>query len=94
MSNESEDDPDTPDAELDEIMAATASDRRRDGLKMLGGGLGALALSAVFHFVVGGDSGEVSRVLVLIITYGSLLLGILLSIFGGALIVNSVMVDP
>lgn len=94
MSNESEDDPDAPDAELDEIMAATASDRRRDGLKMLGGGLGALALSAVFHFVVGSDSGEVSRVLVLIITYGSLLLGILLSIFGGALIVNSVMVDP
>jgi len=94
MSEDTEEHGDAPDAELDEILAATASDRRSDGLKMLGGAIAALGLSAVFSFVVGGDSGEVSRVLVLIVTYGSLFLGILLSIFGLTLIVNSVLVEP
>ena len=93
MSEPSDNGSEESDADLDEIMAATAKDRRRDGLKMLGGGLGALALSALMYWLGAGD-GEVSRLLGLILTYGSLLLGILLSLFGVALIVNSYYVEP
>jgi len=94
MSDGEHDGPDPPDAELDEILAATASDRRRDGLKMLGGAVAALGLAATLHWFAGGDSGEVSRLLVLILTYGSLFLGIMLAVFGGTLVVNSYHVEP
>lgn len=83
-----------PDAELDEVLAATASDRRLDGLKMCGGGIAALALSGVMYWATGDGSGELSRLLVLILTYASLFLGILLSIFGTTLVINSYYVEP
>lgn len=79
---------------LDEIMRATARDRRLDGLKMCGGGVGALGLSWILYWASAPEGDTLGNLIVYVLVYGSLLLGIMLLIFGIALVVNSYLIEP
>ena len=96
MADRTPDVDEIPDDDIRELLEETARQRRWDGLKFLGAGLGAFVLSWLIFWLIGpvDELGDVERIVVLILGYGSLVLGVLSSISGVALLVNSFTIEP
>jgi len=89
-------DEELPDDDIRQLLEETALQRRWDGLKFLAAGAGGFLLSWLIFWLVGpvDELGDVERIVVLVLGYGSLLLGILSSLSGVALLINSFSVEP
>lgn len=89
-------DDEVPEDDIRELLEETAGQRRWDGLKFLAAGAGGFMLSWLIFWLLGplDELGDVERLVVLVLGYGSLLLGVLSSVSGVALIINSYTIEP
>lgn len=95
MANDSDTPDDPPDEDLQEILEKTAAQRRWWGLQFTGVGIAAIALAWLTLWLGSplGELGGVERTIVQVLGYGGYFLGGLATVFGVALVINSLMLE-
>lgn len=91
MATDSDAPDDHPDEDIQEILEKTAVQRRQWGLKFIGVGIAATALAWVIMWLGSplGELGGVEQTIVQVLGYGGYFLGILATLSGVALVINS-----
>ncbi|MFB6264173.1 MAG: hypothetical protein ABEL76_11195 [Bradymonadaceae bacterium] len=83
-------DPDDIEEDLEEVLRATRADRRMDALKLLGGGLGGIAIWAGVIWGIDPTGYEgIDRTFLYVAGFGALGIGVLLTLFAVALFAHS-----
>ena len=86
---------DERDEAIREVIRRTARDRRREGLMLLGGGLLAELISWLVFWLSSpiDELGDIERIFVWALGYGSMIIGALMLGFAVALLVNAFIME-